>query len=385
VRRRRRERELRVRRSPHLVIYWRRGVLVAYNYAARSLTALPPRACELLNACDEWTALSDLSARGIVSRTAFAATVDRLVELMLLERSDRPRDARANAMDALTTWNPHVGFFHSATCDVRYTPSRAAAGHFRDKVAQSPPPAPVKRYRNTETIDLAPPPHDAFASILQTRRTWRRYSSQPVTRDELGTILALTAGVQQWIDAYGINIPLKTSPSGGARHSVECYIVIRDVRNLKSGIYHYAADRHALERIGGRVSPSRLRAYVPGSEYFANASAFVFFTAMFERLLWRYNYARAYRAALIECGHVCQTFCLTATKLGLAPFSVMALADSLIEQDLGIDGIKEAVLYAAGVGRPPRGSSWAARPKGPNPPTKQNSRVSAREGRARAR
>jgi hypothetical protein len=31
----------------------------------------------------------------------------------------------------------------------------------------------------------------------------------------------------------------------------------------------------------------------------------------------------------------------------------MALADSRIEKDLGIDGITESVLYAAGVGRRP--------------------------------
>ena len=82
-----------------------------------------------------------------------------------------------------------------------------------------------------------------------------------------------------------------------------------------------------------------MRSYVPGSEYFAKASAMVFFTSIFARILWRYPYARAYRAALIESGHVCQTFLLAATSLGLAPFSVMALADSVIERDLGIDGI----------------------------------------------
>jgi SagB-type dehydrogenase family enzyme len=118
-----------------------------------------------------------------------------------------------------------------------------------------------------------------------------------------------------------------------------------------------------------------MREYVPGSGYFANASAMVFFTAIFERILWRYPYARAYRAALIESGHVCQTFCLTATRLGLAPFCVMALADSLIEHDLGIDGIRESVLYAAGVGRPPRGTSWAPLPKGPSPRARRNPRV----------
>ncbi len=197
----------------------------------------------------------------------------------------------------------------------------------------------------------------------------------PVSVDELATVLALSAGVQQWVLAGEQQIPSKTSPSGGARHAVECYVVARDVRGLKGGVYHYAPDRHALSRIGGSVPLARMRAYVPGSEYFANASAMVFFTAIFARILWRYPYARAYRAALVEAGHVCQTFCLSATQLGLAPFSVMALADSVIERDLGIDGISESVLYAAGVGRRPRGTTWAPLSKGPSPKLRPNRRL----------
>jgi len=77
-------------------------------------------------------------------------------------------------------------------------------------------------------------------------------------------------------------------------------------------------------------------------------------TAVFPRVQWRYSFPRAYRVVLAEAGHVCQTFCLTATWLGLAPFCSMALADSRIENDLGIDGVTESVLYAAGVGTRPR-------------------------------
>jgi SagB-type dehydrogenase family enzyme len=90
----------------------------------------------------------------------------------------------------------------------------------------------------------------------------------------------------------------------------------------------------------------------------------VFLTAVFARQMWRYPYSRAYRAALAEAGHVCQTFCLTATWLRLAPFCLMGLADRLIEHDLGLDGITESVLYAAGVGHPPRNSTWAPLVKG---------------------
>jgi hypothetical protein len=38
--------------------------------------------------------------------------------------------------------------------------------------------------------------------------------------------------------------------------------------------------------------------------------------------------------------------------MGLAPFCTAALKDSMIEKDLGIDGISESVLYVAGVGVP---------------------------------
>ena len=84
--------------------------------------------------------------------------------------------------------------------------------------------------------------------------------------------------------------------------------------------------------------------------YFAKAAALFIMTAVFARTMWKYGRARAYRVVLLETGHLCQTFCLTATRLGLAPFSTAALNDSMIEKDLGLDGISESVLYVAGVG-----------------------------------
>jgi SagB-type dehydrogenase family enzyme len=330
-------------------------------------------------ACDDWTAVATLADGGPVAREAFPSLVAQMVTMGLLEQSDEPRDPRAVAMDLFQPWNPQVGFFHTTTRDVRYSPREFTRRYTRDRVKKFPPPPVVKQYRHAETVALQPPSsRDEFAALLRARRTWRRYSAQPVSRDELGTVLGLTAGIQQWVEADAFDIPLKTSPSGGARHSVECYVVARDVRGLGSGIYYYAPDTHALKRIHGPVRAARLRAYFPGSEYFAKASAMVFFTTVFERLLWRYPYARAYRAALIECGHLCQTFCLSATWLGLAPFCVMALADSVIEQDLGIDGIRESVLYAAGVGRPPKGLAWAPVPHGKIPPIRPNPRLKTR-------
>src|SRR5688572_2921518 len=129
-------------------------------------------------------------------------------------------------------------------------------------------------------------------------------------------ILRLSVGVQKWVRVGGREIALKTSPSGGARHPVEAYVVVRRVRGLRAGVYHYEAGQHVLERLRGVPPVSRVAAYMPSSGHFARASA-------------------------------------------LAPFSVMGLAHTVIERDLGIDGITETVLYAAGVGRPPAGTPWA--------------------------
>jgi SagB-type dehydrogenase family enzyme len=173
----------------------------------------------------------------------------------------------------------------------------------------------------------------------------------------LATLLDLTGGIQSWIVAeHGERVAIKTSPSGGARHPIELYVAVRRVDGLRHGLYHYAADRHGLELVSRKApAPSR---YLPNQWWFNGASAVVFFAAVFPREQWRYEHARAYRAVLIEAGHLCQTFCLTATWLGLAPFCSMALADARIENDFGLDGITESVLYAAGVGTRPDRVGW---------------------------
>jgi SagB-type dehydrogenase family enzyme len=366
---------MRVRRSPHLIACWRHGTLAATNYATGDTCVITPFICQVLDSCSAWSTPARIGRLlGVPADAALIALIDRLISLNCLECAGRPLDSRVRAMAALDAWNPEAGFFHTSTRDVRFATTRQAARQATLQELRRPMPPVVKRYpRATPAIALPKPRADGeFPRVLRARRTSRRFSSKPVSRADLATLLGLTAGVQQWATSGQRELALKTSPSGGARHSLEAYVVIRDVDGLRSGIYHYAADRHALERLRGPVPLQRMRDYLPNSGYFANASFMVFFAALFERILWRYPYSRAYRAALVEAGHLCQTFCLTATWLGLAPYCVMGLADSLIEQDLGIDGIRESVLYCAGVGRPPGRLTSAPLPRGslvtrPNP------------------
>ena len=350
---------LRFRRARHLVFYWRGNRLFVHNYATGRRVGAAPPLCRLLDCCGDWKTGDEIASALDVPVRLLRPFIRRLVDESMLARSDRAEDSRTRAMSSLDAWNPEAGLFHTATKDVRFWPAIEAGRQARAKARHVPMPRAVKRYRGAKAVRLPPPADGPFAGVLVARRTWRRFSTKPLALQDLATLLGLSAGVQQWVRSSPRDLPLKTSPSGGARHPIECYVVARNVRGLGPGVYHYAADRHTLERIHGPVSSKRIGSYYPSSRYFAKAPAHVFLTAVFARQLWRYPYARAYRAALAEAGHVCQTFCLTATWRGLAPFCLMGLADSLIEHDLGIDGITESVLYAAGVGHPPRGASWA--------------------------
>jgi SagB-type dehydrogenase family enzyme len=365
----------RFRRSPHLLCYWKDGDFLLHNYATGRVASATPLVCDVLNFFDDWRPAGDLwAAVPNANRALVGRLVRQLERASFLQRGDHPEDPAERAMATFSRWNPSAGFFHTTTKDVRFISAGAARAQARRQARHWPVPAAVKRYRRAPLVRLPPPVvDDPVSQVALERRTWRRFSSQKLPLEALSTLLGLTAGVQKWVNVpvYG-KVPLKTSPSGGARHPIEVYVLTWGIQGVAPGLYHYAADAHVLERLRRGVRPGQIARYLPQSGYFARAAMLVFFTAVFERQLWRYPYAKAYRAALIETGHLAQTFCLAATSMGLAPFCLMGLADSIIERDLGIDGITESVLYAAGVGCRPRGVSWGPLPTGtlkaqPNP------------------
>ena len=344
------------RRSPHLVSYWRGTDFVVENYATTVRARALPITSDILAFFDDWRRVDALLAlRPSDTHDALRSLIAQLLEHSLLQRSDQELPERERAMALWEQWNPAAGFFHVATKDVNFVDMNTQVRNLRERTRAHPMPDPVKRYSGARQVPLPSSSLESeFPHALLTRRTWRRFSRKPVDLSSFGTLMGLTAGIQKWAHAEGEGrIALKTSPSGGARHAIELYTLALSVKSLPRGLYHYAADAHALELIDANVSGRLVGRYLPNQPWYKPAAALVFFAPVFSRELWRYKYARAYRAVLIEAGHLCQTFCLTATWLGLAPFCTMALADSLIEQDIGLDGITESVLYVAGVGTRP--------------------------------
>lgn len=254
---------------------------------------------------------------------------------------------------------PDAAVFHFGTKDVHYGSQQELDDQLVQKATTRPPPPAVKAYASAQRRTLPPARPSEFSRLLAGRRTWRQFGDQPVSIADVATLLGHTFGVQQWATTRAGRCALKTSPSGGARHPIEAYLLARRVSGLPRGSYYYDPDAHQLALIKSGLTSERLEAYLAQQTCYRDAPAVVVMTAVFERSRWRYEFPRAYRVVLLDAGHLCQTFLLVATSLGLAPFCTAALADSVLEHDLRIDGVNESAIYACGVGARPAALTWA--------------------------
>jgi SagB-type dehydrogenase family enzyme len=270
-----------------------------------------------------------------------------LERLDLLERSDRaPKDW------LWSEWMPEAAFFHFGTRAAEYPADVFIhEERLRRKAKTHPQPAPTKSLPGPH---IALPPPSNFGSLgtaLLDRRTWRSFSPDPVSLAQVANVLGLTWGVQRrgHVNEQG-DIVFKTSPSGGARHPIEAYLIAQSVSGLAPAVYHYDAARHALTKSASPIDRDRFVSVLANQYYFRDCAAAVVMTACFERTMWRYPFTRAYRSVLIEAGHLAQTFALLATHMKLAPFQTIAFDDGLLEGLIGVNGERESAMYVVGIG-----------------------------------
>lgn len=348
---------LRYRRSPFLISYWFGPVLVFENYVTRQRVAGDSLVSDFIAYCDEPRTIAEICSRFPKEKPDLVLDgLRRLRKYSLLEPfAGKSRDA-TDTWHEWEPWSPSASYFHFSTKDVKYERSDAEDFSSLRELARRKP-LPPRRKHNPSVKRVMLSKHigtGEFERVLKERRTWREFSSRPPELSQLETLLLLSFGVQGWAKIRGVGcLPLKTSPSGGALHPLESYVLIRNVKGIAAGIYHYNAEDHCLELLRAGTSKIEIKKLLAGQDWFCGAAFVVFVTAIFRRSQWKYGHPRAYRVVLAEAGHVCQTFCLTATWLGLAPFCTMALADTKIERVLGVDGITESVVYAMGAGVQP--------------------------------
>ena len=224
--------------------------------------------------------------------------------------------------------------------------------------ADEPNPEPAfKEYSGIKILSLPESvlPETSLREAVSARLSCRRFTGASLTLLQLATALKTTYGIHNRSTLGDLEFLERPVPSGGGLYPLELYLLANNIEGIESGIYHYAALHHTLERIRSLLTKSQVSRLFMGQPYVTEAAAIVIFTAVIGRSLWKYG-DRGYRYILIEVGHAAQNLNLVSSALGLASLNLGGFFDSDLASLLQLDLESEVPLYAVAVGVPSSGN-----------------------------
>jgi SagB-type dehydrogenase family enzyme len=135
---------------------------------------------------------------------------------------------------------------------------------------------------------------------------------------------------------------LRVNPSSGNLHPTETHLALAGFGGVDDGLYHYRADRHALElRSRGNWTEHIARALeLPRA---GESPLIIGLTSIFWREAWKYG-NRAYRYCCHDLGHAMMSLLLAARALGLPSGVVAHFSDLRLTHELGLDESDEAPM-----------------------------------------
>jgi SagB-type dehydrogenase family enzyme len=192
------------------------------------------------------------------------------------------------------------------------------------------------------TIALPPPQLKGTISLpeaLQARRSVRRYSTAPLTLEEVAQLAWAAQGITS-------QRGFRTAPSAGALYPLELYLVASRVGGLEPGLYHYLPSQHALQQLSKDKLQTKLAIAAYNQRALRKAAATFVITGVKQRTARKYR-GRAERYVYIEAGHAGQNLLLQATALGLGGVIIGAFVDNAVSEVLGLGEGEQAISLLA--------------------------------------
>lgn len=218
-----------------------------------------------------------------------------------------------------------------------------------------PEPPVRERVEPSQRIALAPVGDSELERLIKLRVTCRNFDrARAMSLEDFTTVLFRTFAARAVSDQPGIDVIKRAVPSAGGLHPTEAYLLVQNVDGVKPGFYHYHPVDHALEplqELSADDNAATALRIVAGQQHFKDAHVIIILASRFRRTFWKYrNHAKAYRAVILDAGHLSQTLYLAATERGLAAFITAAVNEIDIESLFGLDPMQEGVLAVCGFG-----------------------------------
>jgi SagB-type dehydrogenase family enzyme len=243
------------------------------------------------------------------------------------------------------TWLYHDGTKHSFE-------SLRASRHTLDWPNQ---PIPYKIYTSLDPIplprDFPPSPVPALDAI--TRPVPAPSGEQVPDLATLARLCFFSNGITKHLRYAGGEKAFRAAACTGALYHVELYLVCGDLPDLAAGVYHYAADDHALRRLRAGDFRQVLVDATGAEPAVATAPVVVACTSTFWRNSWKYQ-ARAYRHTYWDSGVILANLLAEASAVDLAARLVLGFADAAVNHLLDVDPDREAAVSLVALGHTDR-------------------------------
>ncbi len=210
-------------------------------------------------------------------------------------------------------------------------------------------PHPFKVYENLDSLPLEEHLASSGVPALEAISRSVPEGERSVTRQELGELLFLCAGVTRRRRYFGGEMLFRAAACTGALYHIDVYVVAGPLADLEPGVYHFAPERFVLTPLRTGDYRGALVEASGGEASVARAPAVLVFASTFWRNSWKYR-DRAYRHCFWDGGTILANCLAAASARGIPARTVMGFVDGSVNHLLGLDPDKEAALCFVPVG-----------------------------------
>ncbi|WP_438026978.1 SagB/ThcOx family dehydrogenase [Sorangium sp. So ce233] len=304
-----------------------------------------------------------------VARETFGVPADvaeGIVRDLLEQELLVPGDAPLENEEAIRHWVDRgwldALLLHLSTRDPAFTRAEALdPDGFQDRIlgeliAREGAPELWKEYPGRPAVDLpepgASPLSEALQDVLLRRRSNEAWKVGRVSLQDLGAVLAYgnleTVRLRREAEAGLQERPRLLLNS--AFSALETYVLAFAVDGLSPGLYHYDPRHHRATLLREGLLRDEATRMAIGQARAGSGAFTLVITAVWERYMFRYRHARAYRTLLMNVSELAQKYLLLATGFNLSTFLTPNFQNLQADRLLGVNGYEEGTLYVVAAG-----------------------------------
>ncbi|GAA1806895.1 SagB/ThcOx family dehydrogenase [Planosporangium flavigriseum] len=211
-------------------------------------------------------------------------------------------------------------------------------------------PRPFKRYPQARLHDLPEflPPRGAPATDALSGGV--SLTEPELDIEMLARLLYFSAGVTRFAGPPEQPTWFRAAPSAGNLHPLEVYVVAGAMPGLDPGLYHFAPDVFGLEELARGECRPALADAAAAPQVEVSPFALVL-TGIPWRTAWKYG-ERGLRHVYWDAGAVLANLLAVAEGYGIPARVLLGFVDTVLSQQLGIDGVEEFPVAVVTVGTP---------------------------------